>query len=528
MTTNFRRQKKVRGTSLHSLVRGRDLCLSLGDPPWYATVAAVFLSCNKARLKSSHANLLFPYKFGTENSKSNMGRCCCSGTLAWAVALLLWRVSSIRIVSAWISVVATRATGRDCAPGLVASAALFQYRPALGTTEQVLLSYEPSTARVGTVPDLYVANEIVSPQPLLKRTTTARVATATTVGPDPATKPDYENLVGPLGRFLDGVFLRVFRDKLAEQVLGDVDDNDDDDDDDTIILNSSSSNGTVLVASQQIRRTKTATLDRWLKERAHRPANYTDIVQLAAALNARFANNPVEVARRARLVLQNLFPPWLPAAYAALFSRPFPGLAARMNARVTAVAGVWLMGECTVNDVPLLGISSVPSSSRTDSSRAGPNFTMMGRGQGVLVTRCRFLEESQCASVCVNSCKLPTQSFFLDGMGLPLVMEPDYATGSCQFSFGRVPDIETERAALATPCLSQCPTAGSYRIHHGGVGGGAVESRPASSSSSSSSRAVSTRNLDAATLPNDDEDAVQVDSLMTTATTCYMMGTTQS
>lgn len=28
---------------------------------------------------------------------------------------------------------------------------------------------------------------------------------------------------------------------------------------------------------------------------------------------------------------------------------------------------------------------------------------------GVLVERCRYLEQSGCASICINSCKVPTQ-----------------------------------------------------------------------------------------------------------------------
>jgi hypothetical protein len=28
---------------------------------------------------------------------------------------------------------------------------------------------------------------------------------------------------------------------------------------------------------------------------------------------------------------------------------------------------------------------------------------------GVLVERCRYLEEAGCASICLNSCKVPTQ-----------------------------------------------------------------------------------------------------------------------
>ena len=76
---------------------------------------------------------------------------------------------------------------------------------------------------------------------------------------------------------------------------------------------------------------------------------------------------------------------------------------ARMNAWATWWAGTWLMGECEINDIV------------ADDGRPG-------RDQGLLVKRCRFLEESGCASVCVNSCKIPTQNFFLQDMGLPLTV----------------------------------------------------------------------------------------------------------
>ena len=105
------------------------------------------------------------------------------------------------------------------------------------------------------------------------------------------------------------------------------------------------------------------------------------------------------------------------------------------------------MGECEVNDVEIDG-------------------GQIGKNQGLLVKRCRFLEESGCASVCVNSCKIPTQNFFMQDMGLPLTMEPNYETYECQFSFGRTPDATTEAVAQSTPCLQRCPTAGSLRKYH--------------------------------------------------------------
>ena len=54
-------------------------------------------------------------------------------------------------------------------------------------------------------------------------------------------------------------------------------------------------------------------------------------------------------------------------------------------------------------------------------------------------------------------------------MGLPLTMEPNYETYECQFRFGKTPDEETEVAALSSPCLARCPTAGSLRAKHQGM-----------------------------------------------------------
>jgi Beta-carotene isomerase D27-like, C-terminal len=118
-----------------------------------------------------------------------------------------------------------------------------------------------------------------------------------------------------------------------------------------------------------------------------------------------------------------------------------------MNAWATRVGGTFLMGECEVNDVEF-----------EDGT--------LGRDQGLLVKRCRFLEESGCASVCVNSCKIPTQRFFLEDMGLPLTMTPDYDTHECQFSFGVIPSEGGEQEARNTPCLSRCPTSGAMRQRH--------------------------------------------------------------
>lgn len=73
-----------------------------------------------------------------------------------------------------------------------------------------------------------------------------------------------------------------------------------------------------------------------------------------------------------------------------LFAGPLPVFSQRLNAAVTAATCQWLMGPSAVNDVELPGGEVL-------------------KGQGVKVERCRVLEESGCASICINSCKVPTQ-----------------------------------------------------------------------------------------------------------------------
>lgn len=221
-----------------------------------------------------------------------------------------------------------------------------------------------------------------------------------TRGPDPETKPDYENIHGPLGKELDTLFLKLFRSRLSANIG----------------------------------------VDSSLPK-----DDYSAIIELSAAMNARFSDRR-EIQKRAQQTLRDLFPTWLPKQYAILFSRPFPQFSARMNAWATKMGGTWLMGECEVNDVEMNG--------------------EIFKDQGLLVKRCRFLEESGCASVCVNACKIPTQNFFIEDMGLPLTITPDYETHECQFSFGKMPTLNEEMEAKNTPCLSRCPSGGEYKAKH--------------------------------------------------------------
>lgn len=239
-------------------------------------------------------------------------------------------------------------------------------------------------------------------------------AKSTIEGPPIDTKPDYASINGSLGPFVDSLLMSLFRFKLAERL------NRPDDDirvpDSKLALN-----------------------------------DFAGIVEITSAMNSQY-NNRTQVQELAREVLVSLFPPFILDRYPSWFAQPFPVFSAKMCAWATVVGGTWLMGECEVNDVP--------------------EMENGGKYQGVLVKRCRFLEESQCASICVNSCKIPTQNFFRQSMGLALTMTPDYETGECQFAYGRLPTEEEEREARETPCLQRCPSSGGMRSWHDGKGSG--------------------------------------------------------
>lgn len=249
-------------------------------------------------------------------------------------------------------------------------------------------------------------------------------------GPSKDTKPDYENIHGPMGKFVDDIFLSVFRTKLSENVG--IDSNRD-------------------------------------------KKDYMGVVELASALNARFSNHE-EIQTRAQNVLRQLFPSWLPGPYTILFSKPFPEFSSRMNAWATKWGATWLMGECEIVDIDLRNPTTTEFIEKRNKAKQRDNINGgvdqdqvmadIGENQGLLVKRCRFLEESQCASVCVNSCKIPTQNFLMEDMGVPLTMTPNYETYECIFEFGKLPTEENLLEAMNTPCLSRCPSNGSLRKSH--------------------------------------------------------------
>ncbi|MCD7461054.1 hypothetical protein HAX54_045067 [Datura stramonium] len=165
---------------------------------------------------------------------------------------------------------------------------------------------------------------------------------------------------------------------------------------------------------------------------------YDGLIEVAHRLTV--GQDNAETRDAAVRILRSLFPPLLLELYRMLVAPIDSGkFAALMVARVTALSCQWLMGPCAVNSVDL------------------PNGTSLM--SGVFVEKCKYLEESKCVGVCINTCKLPTQTFFKDHMGVPLLMEPNFTDYSCQFKFGILPPQQEVDDALKEPCLAICPNA---------------------------------------------------------------------
>eukprot|EP00467_Chlorarachnion_reptans_P025726 CAMPEP_0114536450 /NCGR_PEP_ID=MMETSP0109-20121206/29011_1 /TAXON_ID=29199 /ORGANISM="Chlorarachnion reptans, Strain CCCM449" /LENGTH=190 /DNA_ID=CAMNT_0001720193 /DNA_START=458 /DNA_END=1027 /DNA_ORIENTATION=+ len=81
-----------------------------------------------------------------------------------------------------------------------------------------------------------------------------------------------------------------------------------------------------------------------------------------------------------------------------------------------------------------------------------------GKPGGMLIEKCRWLEEANCKGMCVNQCKLPGQAYFYEGLGLPFTMKPNFTDKSCQWSFGMHPLPLAEDESVPKGCLKGCPT----------------------------------------------------------------------
>lgn len=113
-----------------------------------------------------------------------------------------------------------------------------------------------------------------------------------------------------------------------------------------------------------------------------------------------------------------------------------------LNAWFAAQMFEWLVGPCDVAEAEVVG--------EDGEVRSQPS--------AVQIEKCRYLEDSQCVGMCVNMCKLPTQTFFTEKFGIPLTMTPNFEDLSCTMVFGKVPLPPDLDEAFTEACLHACDT----------------------------------------------------------------------
>lgn len=117
------------------------------------------------------------------------------------------------------------------------------------------------------------------------------------------------------------------------------------------------------------------------------------------------------------------------------------------NAWFAANLFEWLVGPCEVTT--------------TDVVQAdGKSQTL---ASNVHIKKCRYLEASACVGLCVNLCKVPTQTFFTKEFGIPVTMTPNFDDLSCDMIFGQVATpVEDDETIQQQPCfINDCAIASS-------------------------------------------------------------------
>ncbi|CAK9323494.1 unnamed protein product [Citrullus colocynthis] len=103
----------------------------------------------------------------------------------------------------------------------------------------------------------------------------------------------------------------------------------------------------------------------------------------------------------------------------------------------TTVFFAWLVGPCEVKE---------------------SEFEGKREKNVVQIHKCRFLEHTNCAGMCINLCKFPCQDFIKDSLGMPVSMVPNFDDMSCEMIFGKDPPAPIDDPALKQPCYKLCKT----------------------------------------------------------------------
>jgi len=182
---------------------------------------------------------------------------------------------------------------------------------------------------------------------------------------------------------------------------------------------------------------------------------YDGIMELVRQVNDA-PGTALELQKRARGVFEGILPAifigWIPPLWKQL--APYAPNWAANGAffLVFYLLFPWLMGPMEGDDFKEV---EVPASLRSVFFFLPETVSIP---QSVKAERCRFLEASSCASVCVNSCKVPSQEWLTADFGMELHIQPNYDDFSCRWKFGVKAPPLMEDEAIMVPCFTKCPS----------------------------------------------------------------------
>ncbi|XP_030490957.2 beta-carotene isomerase D27, chloroplastic [Cannabis sativa] len=160
-------------------------------------------------------------------------------------------------------------------------------------------------------------------------------------------------------------------------------------------------------------------------------SGYDGLVEAATAASMNFGPS-----KQRELVIQALdkaFPRPILSLIRTLL--PQSKFAREYFAVFTTLFFAWLVGPCEVRESELNG-------------RREKNV--------VHINKCRFLERTNCVGLCSNLCKVPSQNFIKESLGMSVNMVPNFEDMSCEMIFGQDPPALMDDPAFKQPCYKLC------------------------------------------------------------------------
>ncbi|KAJ0850975.1 putative beta-carotene isomerase [Helianthus annuus] len=160
----------------------------------------------------------------------------------------------------------------------------------------------------------------------------------------------------------------------------------------------------------------------------------TGYESLVVAAQAVFQNfDPIQQRQLVVKSLQNA----IPGPFSLLIKTLMPPskFSREYFAAFTTIFFPWLIGPCEVKE---------------------SEFEGSKERHIVHIKKCRFLEASNCAGMCTNLCKIPSQEFIKNSFGIPVNMVPNFDDMSCEMIYGQDPPALEDDPVLKQPCYKLC------------------------------------------------------------------------